>query len=335
MLLSGEATIGIINLEACNRLCGHCFMDANSALPQFGLSDLKLYASGLKFSPNVIITFGEPMFYRSVEDGTTHDLSDMVKCLLSRDEVQKIQIVTSGINPASKREQKVAEKLLEIRREDARRVSFVISFSDYPQFGGKNPIDVQMATLKFALANGFSAGIITFHSREKMRPALAMIRSHGLEPFEHSGCGAISMPQDGLHFLVRYREPCGNGRMGMAQGYLSEEDLFVNNDGSCSIGGGMSLSISPDGSLGPGCCKPYSPFIAIANAKLHAPEQINEFAKAFYRRRIMESARNGCVSCTNCITTAPALRETGRLFNVIGPNAMHTVLSRRANLAAR
>ncbi len=335
-----QPAIAYIETAACNRGCGHC---SNMAAERLANIRFDVIVRGFEILPpsadGVGFAYGEPFRWTDIHEGSRLNLGHAVGYLLEKfPDMKRVRIVTSGINFADPLEAGAAEVLSGMKDEWKQRVMFAVSLSDYPHFRGMGKAEaarkVQLDTVRFVLENGFWLWFNSFLEPEQSVSEIVMplcdglfprlnpdeIRMFSLEPFIRSkvdlrgraGARARRYSPDApapIEFsqclaFPGIRLPAGIGK----------DELLAMERFPVQIG----LTLSPGGSLGPGCCVDQSHFGVISSIG-ESYGRIKEDTVAFMKR--IERMRAGKkLTCMSCVGATHHIRDGNRFKRCVGPD---------------
>ncbi|MBD3389869.1 hypothetical protein GF415_02835 [Candidatus Micrarchaeota archaeon] len=323
-----EAHITHIELEQCNRGCSHC---ASAAHPGLGAPELDELGGWLEIVPagkKVVITGGEPFFYR--DPGGKGGLGEMLKIILKHRQIENLMVVSSGIRATSSRERAAEESIASLGKEEWGRLRMVVSASNFPRVN-KNPEksiktarEMQKRLLRLCLQNGIEVEIISFLKKQILRDELVL-------PVIGK---PVNFPEESLGINHR-KKPAMLGREISSSGKEGGEytDLGITY-GCLARGENLDLGIAPDGAVIPGKCYSFvSSFVEIANIRKDSAGEIKEKARLFRKDlrekfRIVKSGGKE-PSCLRCLELAPKIRQPGRCRKVVGKNNFEKMLRKR------
>jgi len=329
-----DVYISHIALEGCNRACGHCCMAATTQLPDLSPEVFGQWLQRLELGDTVTLTFGEPFYSASFQH--------VVATVLSKG--RDLNIITSGINFASEREQSAASFLANLPDDWKPRVSIAISVSNKPHFRlsgmahDEAARKVQLDTLNFAIANGFGFNFVSFLpstqlATELLIPALGVVIPDG------NFTGLLMKYDD------RHRQERALGRKALSPQGRRYLDISQKSTAlpypSCLLSrpaAGVKIAIAYDSAL-LGCCAPETALFSIGSLDDDCHELIRRARahvadiKAFDRKK--QSRGLGRINCGECMAHAHVLRSPERAERIIGPQNHARVLAIRAALQER
>ncbi len=202
----------------------------------------------------------------------------------------------------------------------------------------------QIATMRFAIENGFRIGFNSFFAFRRYKDEFAIPLCRQLFPsMDPKVIETFTFPD---HYM---RAPGPIGRWAAMEGRYLTDGISIEEDPSChgycgirlpkgmkrsDISSGkripvpIELALSRGGDLGIGCCNVGSYHAVISNIH-EGRRQIKEDTLAFMRRirRIQEKGVG--LKCMECIGQADHIREPGRFRKIVGPENMGIVTAER------
>jgi hypothetical protein len=193
--------------------------------------------------------------------------------------------------------------------------------------------NAQIATIRFALENGFHVRFNSFmgfeeYAKEIARPLCSELFS-GIDTEQVVTYRFDEMSIRGASFL---------GRQGLRNKRYFIDAPLEKETGQCFAYSGvrlppradleqvlssrlqvpLSLTLSPGGYLGPGCCVPPAHHAVISH--IDKPlERIQEDTIAFMRK-IRRMKAEGALTCMRCIGESDSIRDPARFRKVVGPD---------------
>ncbi len=345
-LAAAAADLGLqiskVAFEPCNRSCSFCSMLATKTLCSMSKERFDQWLSNFSPGREVAITYGEPFL--------SEILSYAVERILRSRAVEKLAIVTSGINFLSELERGNAEAIVALPLSFRERICLQISVSDGPHYDipGLSQVEaarkVQRDTLKWAIKNNISFYFISFLKPAQLFEELVLPVLCEIIPDLDTN-GLVS----DRYRLFQYRTPVPIGRQALVDGRAIsyDEKRNLDLDPSCVLNEGANqIAITADGTVLPACCRPESAYVGIANldegnleelkgktrmfvaalralnaekSALSISETVTVSSDGTQRTRSFSTVPGSGLTCLDCIALARTLRDPERCKKAIGP----------------